>query len=97
MVWYSFDGGVTFYNITGNKFLDQTAWAELAEGDVTITFYANDTLGNEASISVTVVKRIPADDLETGIVIIIVVVSIAGRVAILAAGYIFMKRRQAPV
>ena len=56
MIWYSFDGGLTTY--TTNTSFNQLAWSALPEGIITITFYANDTLGNEASEHVTVVKVI---------------------------------------
>jgi hypothetical protein len=61
MIWYSFDGGLTTY--TTNTSFNQLAWSALPEGNITITFYANDTLGNEASEYVTVVKEISQPSL----------------------------------
>ena len=95
-IWYSFDGGVTTHAITNNAILNQTAWAALPEGDVTITFYASDTLGNEASESVTVIKNIPAGGPDTGVIITIIVVSVVVGVAIAAVAYFFIKKRAAP-
>ncbi len=93
-VWYSLDGGLTTYAITTNATIDQTAWAALSEGSITVTFYANDTLGNEASEDVNITKSIPAGGPDMGVIItIIVVVSIVGGVAVLAGVYIFMKKR----
>jgi len=92
-MWYSLDGGSTTYAITANATIDQTAWGAISEGSITITFYANDTLGNEESEDVIITKTIaPAADDPT-IVIVIVVVSIIGGVVVLAVVYIFMKKR----
>lgn len=90
---YSFDGGVTTYVFTNNTVFNQTAWAALPEGDVTITFYARDLAGNEASEAVIVVKT--AAGLDPGVIIIIVVVSIAGGIAVAAVIYIYIKKRSA--
>ena len=95
-IWYSLDGGLTTYAITTNATIDQTAWAALSVGPITITFYANDTLGNEASDDVIITKSIPPAGDDPTIVIVIVVVSIVGGVAVLAGVYLFMKRRAPP-
>ena len=96
LIWYSFDGGVTTYAITDNAEFNQTVWAELPEGNVTINFYADDTLGNEASESVIVVKNIPAGAPYTGVIITVFVVSIVGGVVVIGVTYIFMKKRVTP-
>jgi len=93
-MWYTIDGGITNYTFTENGRINQTAWAALTEGDVTITFYAKDIIGNEASESVTVVKAIAG--LDPGIIITIVVVSIVGGVAVAAVIYIYLKKRPSP-
>jgi len=90
---YSFDGGVTTYVFTNNTVFNQTTWAALTEGDVIITFYARDLAGNEASEAVTIVKI--AAGLDPIIIITIVVVSIAGGVAVAAVIYIYIKKRSA--
>ncbi len=94
-IWYSYDGGITTYAIGINAPFNQTAWTVLPEGDVTITFYANDTLGNEASESVGVIKSISADGPDMG-VIMIIVASILGGVAVVSVVYVFIKKRAAP-
>ena len=58
-MWYTLNGGLTTYLITTNASIDQTVWATLSEGSITITFYANDTLGNEAFEDVIITKSIP--------------------------------------
>jgi len=95
-IWYSYDGGLTTHTITDNGTLNQVAWTALAQGEVTITFYASDLAGNEASESVTVIKSIPSRGLEPGVIITIVIVSVVGGVAVVAGVYIFLKRRATP-
>lgn len=87
---------LSIFYITTNATIDQIAWAALSEGSITITFYANDTLGNLAFEEVTITKSIPSRGLDSTIVIVIVVVSIVGGVAVIAVVYIFMKRRATP-
>ncbi|TKJ24164.1 MAG: hypothetical protein CEE43_00340 [Promethearchaeota archaeon Loki_b32] len=44
--WYTIDGGDTNYTFYGTlEQINQTAWTELNDGQVTIQFYANDSLG----------------------------------------------------
>ncbi|GAH14281.1 unnamed protein product, partial [marine sediment metagenome] len=46
-VWYTLDGGITNYTITGlTGTLNQTAWDALSEGDFNVELFANDTMGN---------------------------------------------------
>ncbi|MFX1573622.1 MAG: nitrous oxide reductase family maturation protein NosD [Promethearchaeota archaeon] len=92
LVWYSFDEGLTNYDITNNIFSNQTAWSELDEGEITVMFYARDIVGNEVTESVTIFKSIPSG-LEPGIIAIIVVISIIGGIALIGAVYILMKKR----
>ena len=95
-IWYSLDGGLTNYTITMNATIDQTAWAMLSEGSITITFYANDTLGNLSSEEVTITKSIPSEGFDPTITIVIVVISVVGGVVLIAGVYIFMKKRVTP-
>ncbi len=88
--WYTLDGGLTIYAINTNATIDQTVWAALSEGSITITFYANDTLGHETSKDVIITKS--WDDPT----IVIVVVSIVGVVAVITVVYVFMKKRATP-
>ncbi|TKJ22614.1 MAG: hypothetical protein CEE42_12690 [Promethearchaeota archaeon Loki_b31] len=91
--WYTLDGGLHNYTFTGSTVtIDQSAWTALSEGSVTITFYANDTLGNLASESVNVVKSLPPPD--NFVVIIIIVISIVSGVAILTV-VLLLRRRKA--
>ena len=94
-MWYSLDGGTTIFLFTANGTIDQTAWTALAEGTVTITFYANDTLGNLESESVDVVKSLPPPQPpdDNFVVIIIIVISIVAGVAIVTV-VLLLKRRK---
>ncbi len=61
-IWYTLDGGITNYTITGlTGTFNQTAWEGLSEGSLTIRFYANDTAGNIGFIDVEVIIEIPED------------------------------------
>jgi len=56
-IWYTFDGGLTNYTITGlTGTFNQLAWGALNEGSITIRFYANDSAANIDSAAVTVEK-----------------------------------------
>jgi parallel beta-helix repeat protein len=92
-IWYSLDGGLTNYTITMNSTIDQVVWAALSEGSITITFYANDTVGNLSFEEVTITKIIPSGGPDPTIIVIIVIVSIVGGVAIITLVYIFLKKR----
>ena len=54
--WYTVDFGVTKYFFTSNESIDTTAWDNAIDGIVSLTFYANDTLGNERNSTVYVFK-----------------------------------------
>jgi len=59
--WYTIDGGITNYTFTGlSGTINQTAWNNAPEGEITITFYALDRAGNIGTESIIVIKHIPA-------------------------------------
>jgi len=59
-MWYVIGGDMTEYPITGfTGTISQEAWDSVNEGDVTITFYAQDRAGNIGSKSVVITKGIP--------------------------------------
>jgi hypothetical protein len=91
--WYTLDGGLTKFFFTANGIINQTAWAALSEGSVTIKFYANDSLGNLAYETVFVVKSLPTPE-DNFVVIIIIVISIASGVAIVTV-VLLLRRRKA--
>lgn len=54
--WYSIDGGLTNTSFTSNVSINLNVWNNAPDGLITITFYANDTLGKITSISVSIYK-----------------------------------------
>ena len=57
--WYTIDGGLTNTTITENLGkIDQTKWNLLEDGNITIKFYANDTVNNIAFKEVVVRKDV---------------------------------------
>ena len=58
--WYTIDGGLTNITFSGLiGLIDQDEWYVALEGQITITFYAQDRAGNIGTETVIVIKRIP--------------------------------------
>jgi len=55
-MWYTLDGGLNNYTFTANGTINLTAWTTSLDGSVTISFYANDTLGHVGSAGVNLIK-----------------------------------------
>ncbi|MFX0138327.1 MAG: nitrous oxide reductase family maturation protein NosD [Candidatus Hodarchaeota archaeon] len=59
-MWYIIQGNITQHPITGlTGTISHEAWNHAIEGNVTITFYAQDRAGNIGTERVTVIKSIP--------------------------------------
>ncbi len=59
--WYTVEGSTTQYPFTGvTGTISQEVWENLVEGQITITFYAQDRAGNIGNESIIVIKSIPA-------------------------------------
>ncbi len=59
--WYTIEGIVGIFNFTGlTGTINQDAWDNAPEGEITITFYAIDGAGSTGSESVVVIKSIPS-------------------------------------
>jgi len=57
LVWYTIDGGLTNITITQyTDFISQSVWTAAPQGDITLRFYARDTLGNTRLAEITVKK-----------------------------------------
>ena len=57
LVWYTIDGGLTNINITQyTDFIGQSLWDAASIGDITLRFYARDSLGNTRCAEITVKK-----------------------------------------
>lgn len=60
-MWYTLDGGAT--NFTFTEFTDtinQTLWKSISEGNVTIRFYVEDSIGYITFEEIKVIKSMPA-------------------------------------
>jgi hypothetical protein len=57
-MWYTLDNGITNTTFTSNDTISQTIWDTFGSGNVTIEFYANDSLGHVGRVNVTVRKDI---------------------------------------
>jgi len=81
-MWYTVNSSAIKFIFTQDGGIDQTTWDALADGDVLLTFYANDTLGNLASEDIIIRKSTPSEpEPEPDITLIIVLVSIIGGIA----------------
>jgi len=61
-LWYTIDGGVTNYTSYGlTGAINQNAWDSASQGNILITFYAEDDTGKIGTSSVTVIKSIPSE------------------------------------
>jgi len=59
-MWYTMDGGLHNYTFTGfTGTIDQSAWDAMADGIITLTFYASDKAGNIRYKSIIIIKSVP--------------------------------------
>lgn len=60
-IWYTIEGSIIQYPITGlTGTIDQDVWNDIPQGEVTISFYAQDRAGNIGTESIVVTKSIPS-------------------------------------
>ncbi len=62
-MWYIIEGNLTQYpftGVTGTGTISQEAWDHAIEGDITISFFAQDRAGNIGIENVVVIKSIPS-------------------------------------
>jgi hypothetical protein len=64
-MWYSIDGGIINITFNSNNTIDQNEWDKLLNGIYTITFFANDSVGNIVSAAI-VIKKIIYEHPEDG-------------------------------
>ncbi|MFX1574826.1 MAG: nitrous oxide reductase family maturation protein NosD [Promethearchaeota archaeon] len=92
-IWYSLDGGVTNFTAeTPTEKITKAAWATAAKGEVTVTFYASDTLGHIGSESVTIRKVSPTIGLDY-VTTSILILAISGVAIIAIISKIHSKKR----
>ena len=86
VMWYTINNSATKFVFTQNSTIDQTAWNNLTDGFVILTFYANDTAGNLAFKEIIIKKNTPSRP-DSAITTIVIVSSILGGIAV--GGVIF--------
>ncbi len=58
--WYTIENVTGTFNFSGSSgFIDQNAWTNLPQGNITITFYAQDRAGHIGIESVVIIKNLP--------------------------------------
>jgi len=63
-IWYTIEGDLTNYSILEHSgTINQEVWDDLDEGEITITFYAQDEAGNIGEVQVIIEKEIPDSDI----------------------------------
>ncbi|MEJ2248441.1 MAG: LamG domain-containing protein [Candidatus Lokiarchaeota archaeon] len=62
-MWYSLDGGLTNTIFTTNNSINQAIWDTLEDGNIIITFYANNTIGTTGFSEVTIIKDLYAPSI----------------------------------
>ena len=82
-MWYTVNSSATKFVFTQDGVIDQTVWDALADGDVLLTFFANDTLGNLASESI-IIRKSTSGEVAPDIIPIIILVSVIGGIAVAA-------------
>ncbi|MHA1192315.1 MAG: hypothetical protein ACTSP9_08470, partial [Promethearchaeota archaeon] len=88
--WYSFDNGVNCYLCELIGQIDSNLWNNLDNGEYTVKFYANDTVGNEDFATVIISKNAPMDDF----LLVIAISAISGGAIIGLASIIWLRRRR---
>ncbi len=79
-MWYTVNSSATKFIFIQDGVIDQTVWAALADGDVLLTFYANDTLGYLASEDI-IIRKSTSSEVGPDIIPIIILVSVIGGIA----------------
>jgi len=62
-IWYTVDGGITNFTCSTIDIVNQTIWDGLDYGNITITFFANDSRNYIAMVSVIIRKRSPSEPI----------------------------------
>ncbi len=79
-MWYTVNNSATKFRFTQDGVIEQTIWDAQPNGDVILTFYANDTIGNLAFEFIIIRKSTPSE-LVPDITPIIILVSVIGGIA----------------
>lgn len=78
-IWYTFEGDLTNYSILGHSgSINQEVWDDLDEGEIIMTFYAQDEAGNIGEVQVVIKKEIPDIEISIGGYGIFLIISLFG-------------------
>jgi hypothetical protein len=93
-MWYTVNNSATKFNFTQDGVIDQSMWDAQIDGDILLTFYANDTVGNLASDAIIIKKRTPDPGAPPiDITLIIILVSVIGSVAAIGGALIVLNKK----
>ncbi|MCK5609093.1 right-handed parallel beta-helix repeat-containing protein [Candidatus Pacearchaeota archaeon] len=88
--WYTIDGGKQNFTFTGLKgTINQKAWRSMPDGEVTITFYAEDLVGHIGYAEVTINKLFDVTDYYP-----IIILGVVGFLSILTIFIVLFRRRR---
>jgi hypothetical protein len=62
-MWYSLDGGITNTIFTLNGSISQIVWDNFGDGEITLRFYANNSIGSIGFSEVSIIKDIYAPSI----------------------------------
>jgi len=85
--WYFLNGGQNFTFIGSNGTIDKDTWNDIPEGEILITFFAQDKAGNIGAESVIVTKRLPSEQVIIGFNVFLLI----GAISVVSA--ILIKKR----
>ena len=88
--WYTIDGGKQNFTFTGLKgTINQKAWRSMPDGEITITFYAEDLVGHIGYAEVTINKLFDVTDYYP-----IIILGVVGFLSILTIFIVLFRRRR---
>jgi hypothetical protein len=96
-IWYTVEGSIIQFPIIGlTGTIDQDVWNNIPQGEVTITFYAQDTEGNIGTESVVVTKSIPSAPVISGynVFLLIGVISIVSAILLERQKHYLKKKKR---
>ncbi|MFX1329109.1 MAG: NosD domain-containing protein [Promethearchaeota archaeon] len=94
LTWYTIEGIQEIFYFSGfNGTIDENLWDMLEEGNIKLTFYANDAAGNVASISVSIIKKLPTEKIPL-VTIIIATASTVGGIGVATFIIVVLRKRK---
>ena len=91
-MWYTVNNSATRFIVAQDGVIDQGIWDAQVDGDILLTFFANDTVGNLASDDIIIIKRTSYPESPDYSSIIVPVSVIAGVAAVAIALGVLIKK-----